>query len=323
MDNIIIQIENLSKKYRTGYIGAKTLREEFILWYSKILGRENPLTNVGKQVSERIEEESVYALRNIDLIVKKGTILGIIGENGAGKSTLLKILSRITGPTTGTVKIDGRVGSLLEVGTGFHPELTGRENIYLNGSILGMQMHEIDAKLNEIIEFSGVGKYIDTPIKRYSSGMKVRLGFSVAAFLEPEVLVIDEVLAVGDELFRVKAIDKLKNLIKDEGRTILFVSHNMNSIKEICSEAIVLREGEIVFRGSPNDAVDHYLADCSRDKFNSNIDTTIFDRQENPQSSLSMDFCTLISGDRQTNRIVSGAQVEFQITTQAFCKLVK
>src|SRR5690554_2498318 len=228
-----------------------------------ILGQDDPYAKVG-QVNDRTQKaqkgEHISALRDINLEVKQGEVLGIIGKNGAGKSTLLKLLSRVTSPTTGSIKVKGRLASLLEVGTGFHPEMTGRENIYMNGTIMGMRRWEIDRKLDEIVEFAGVAKYLDTPTKRYSSGLTVRLGFAIAAHLEPEILVVDEVLAVGDVEFQKKAIGKMQEISGgDSGRTVLFVSHNMASVKALCTRGIVLENGKTVFNGTSNDSVNFYL----------------------------------------------------------------
>ncbi len=256
-----IKIENLSKQYRLGLVGTGTLSHDLKRQWALIRGKEDPYLKIGEDNDRSLKGDSdyVWALKDINLEVKEGEILGIIGRNGAGKSTLLKVLSRVTGPTTGTIKYKGRIGSLLEVGTGFHSELTGRENIYLNGAILGMRRKEIDLKLDEIIDFSGCSRYIDTPVKRYSSGMMVRLGFAVAAFLEPEILVVDEVLAVGDFEFQRKAIGKMQDVSKGNGRTVLFVSHNMAAIKKLCESTVVLSNGKIIYRGKPEKAVEHYL----------------------------------------------------------------
>ena len=247
--SVILKVENISKQYRLGYVGSGTLVHDFKRWRHRILGKEDPFLKIGavNDRSSKAAEDYVWALRDINFEVQQGEVLGIIGKNGAGKSTLLKILSRVTSPTTGTIKSRGRIASLLEVGTGFNPELTGRENIYLNGTILGMTKKEIDAKVEEIIDFSGCELYIDTPTKRYSSGMTVRLAFAVAAHLEPEILVVDEVLAVGDAEFQEKAIGKMKEISSGGGRTVLFVSHNMASVKQLCSRGIVLENGSISF----------------------------------------------------------------------------
>jgi lipopolysaccharide transport system ATP-binding protein len=244
-----IKVENLSKIYRLGEIGTGTISKDVQRWFTtKVRGKEDPFLKIG-QVNDRTAKSSVddivYSLQNINFEINQGDAVGIIGRNGAGKSTLLKILSRVTSPTTGKINIKGRVASLLEVGTGFHPELTGRENIYLNGAILGMRKKEITRKLDEIIDFSGVERYIDTPVKRYSSGMYVRLAFAVAAHLESEILIVDEVLAVGDAEFQKKCLGKMGDVSKGEGRTVLFVSHNMASLSNICERGIVLNAGEV------------------------------------------------------------------------------
>ncbi len=261
MSDTVIKIEKLSKQYRLGLVGTGTLSHDLNRWWQLIRGKEDPYLKIGDSNDQSVtgNSEYVWAIKDIDLDIKRGEVVGIIGKNGAGKSTLLKILSQVTGPTTGSVKVKGRIGSLLEVGTGFHPELTGRENIFLNGAILGMTKTEIKSRLDEIIDFSGTERYIDTPVKRYSSGMRVRLGFAVAAHLEPEILVIDEVLAVGDAEFQNKAIGKMDDVSASKGKTILFVSHNMASIKKICKQTIVLKDGKIDFSGSTDEAVDYYL----------------------------------------------------------------
>ena len=228
----VIEIENLSKVYDLGLVGTGTLSKDLNRMWAKLRGKQDPYATI-VELNDRTQKSSsnmVYALKDITFSVKQGEVLGIIGKNGAGKSTLLKILSQITSPSSGTIKMKGRVASLLEVGTGMHPEMTARQNIYLNGSLMGMRRHEITAKLDEIIDFAGIEKYIDTPTKRFSSGMTVRLGFAIAAFLEPEILIVDEVLAVGDAEFQKKAIGKMKNVSQGEGRTVLFVSHNLNMI---------------------------------------------------------------------------------------------
>ena len=238
MSNTVLKIENVSKQYRLGLIGTGTISHDINRWLHKIRGKEDPYIKIGEINRRDIKGgDYVWALNNINFDVQKGDILGLIGKNGAGKSTLLKLLSQVTNPTIGQIKVKGRIASLLEVGTGFHPELTGRENIYLNGAILGMKKEEISIKLDEIIDFSGVFKYIDTPVKRYSSGMMVRLGFAVAAHLDSDILVVDEVLAVGDAEFQNKCLGKMKD-ISGDGRTVIFVSHNMSSIRNLCSKAI-------------------------------------------------------------------------------------
>lgn len=262
MSRTAIKIEDLSKMYRLGEIGTGTVSHDLNRWWTTtIRGKEDPYTKISQQNDRTLKAEKgehVWALRDIDLNIRQGEVMGIIGKNGAGKSTLLKLLSRVTAPTTGTISTKGRMASLLEVGTGFHPEMTGRENIYMNGTIMGMRRHEISKKLDEIVEFAGVAKYLDTPVKRYSSGMTVRLGFAVAAFLEPEILIVDEVLAVGDFEFQKRAIGKMKEVAEGDGRTVLFVSHNMASIKNLCTSGMVLQNGRKVFEGSSVDAVQFY-----------------------------------------------------------------
>lgn len=260
--SIAIEFNNVSKLYRLGLVSSGTLSNDLKRWWQmNILGKEDPFMKVGSinDRSKAADSEYVWALKDIDFKVEQGNVVGIIGKNGAGKSTLLKLLSKVTGPTTGTIKAKGRIASLLEVGTGFHGELTGRENIYMNGTILGMAKKEIDEKLDEIVDFSGCARYIDTPVKRYSSGMMVRLGFAVAAHLDPEILVVDEVLAVGDAEFQKKAIGKMQDVSKGEGRTVLFVSHNMASIRALCKTGVLLEYGSVKYSGEINDVVDYYL----------------------------------------------------------------
>jgi len=259
----VIQVLNLSKLYRLGEIGTGTITRDLERWYKmRIRGQEDPFLKIGEANirSKKGVSDVIYALRDINFEVQQGEALGIIGKNGAGKSTLLKIISRVTSSTTGKINIKGRVASLLEVGTGFHPELTGRENIYLNGAILGMRKKEITHKLDEIIDFSGVERYIDTPVKRYSSGMYVRLAFAVAAHLESEIMIVDEVLAVGDAEFQKKCLGKMGEVSKGEGRTVLFVSHNMAAVSTLCSRAILLSDGLINYSGNVEDALNKYLA---------------------------------------------------------------
>lgn len=259
---VAIEFNNISKLYRLGLVSSGTLSSDLKRWWQmSVLGKEDPFLKVGSvnDRSKAADSEYVWALKDIDFKVEQGDVVGIIGKNGAGKSTLLKLLSRVTGPTTGTIKARGRIGSLLEVGTGFHPELTGRENIFMNGSILGMTKQEISRKMDEIIDFSGCERYIDTPVKRYSSGMTVRLGFAVAAHLDPEILVVDEVLAVGDAEFQKKAIGKMQDVSKGEGRTVLFVSHNMASMKALCRRGVLLENGSVCYDGLISDAIGLYL----------------------------------------------------------------
>ena len=257
----IIEVENISKQYRLGTIGTGTISHDLNRWWHRVRGMEDPYLKIGQvnNRSEKSTDDYVWSLRDISFNVDAGEVLGIIGKNGAGKSTLLKILSKVTAPTTGTIKMRGRVASLLEVGTGFHPELTGRENVFLNGAILGMTKKEIRRKFDEIVDFSGVEKYIDTPVKRYSSGMYVRLAFAVAAHLEPEILIVDEVLAVGDAEFQKKCLGKMKDVSKNEGRTVLFVSHNMAAVKSLCQNSLLLRNGLIDSIGKSEQIVRLYL----------------------------------------------------------------
>ena len=262
MSDIAIKFENVGKLYQLGVVGTGTLSHDIRRWWlTSVRHKEDPYLKIGETNDRASKGKSdfVYALKDINLEIHQGDVVGIIGKNGAGKSTLLKLLSRVTYPTTGKIYIRGRIASLLEVGTGFHPELTGRENIYMNGCILGMRKAEIDRKLDEIVDFSGCERYLDTPVKRYSSGMMVRLGFAVAAHLDPEILVVDEVLAVGDAEFQKKAIGKMQDVSKGEGRTVLFVSHNMGSIRQLCKNGIVLEKGRIVFHSNAENAVDFYL----------------------------------------------------------------
>lgn len=261
---IVIKAENVSKLYRLGQVGTGTLSHDLKRWWAMTRGKEDPYLKIGME-NDRTKKSSsdlAWALKDINFEVERGDTLGIIGKNGAGKSTLLKILSRVTNPSTGSIRVNGQIASLLEVGTGFHQELTGRENVYMNGAILGMTKKEITKKFDEIVSFSGIQKYIDTPVKRYSSGMTVRLGFAVAAHLDSEVLVVDEVLAVGDAEFQKKAIGEMKN-IAVSGRTVLFVSHNMPSMKALCNKGMMLRNGMVDFTGSIDDTIEKYLTSDS------------------------------------------------------------
>ncbi len=258
-----IEFKDVSKEYRLGLVSTKTLSHDLDRWWKvHVLKKEDPYLKIGSvnDRSRAADSDYVWALKGIDFKVEQGDVVGIIGKNGAGKSTLLKLLSRVTVPTTGTIRAKGRIGSLLEVGTGFHPEMTGRENIYMNGAILGMTKPEITKKLDEIIDFSGCERYIDTPVKRYSSGMTVRLGFAVAAHLDPEILVVDEVLAVGDVEFQKKAIGKMRDVSKGEGRTVLFVSHNMRSIGLLCKHCVLLENGMIAMMGDTSDVINTYVS---------------------------------------------------------------
>lgn len=279
MSDVVIKVEDLCKKYRLGLINHGMLSKDLQSWWAKVRGKDDPNAVIRRDDNERIRkdelfpdpaQDEIFALKDMNFEVKQGEVLGIIGANGAGKSTLLKILSRVTAPTTGSIKIKGRIGSLLEVGTGFHPELTGLENIYLNGAILGMRRWEIDKKLDEIIDFSGVEKFIDTPVKRYSSGMYVRLAFAVAAHLDPEILIVDEVLAVGDAEFQKKCLGKMGDISEKEGRTVLFVSHNMGAVRKLCNRVIMLENGMKTSEGTSEDMVYNYL-----NKKYSNVDQRI------------------------------------------------
>ncbi|MCH5229298.1 MAG: ABC transporter ATP-binding protein [Muribaculaceae bacterium] len=261
MSNPILKFENVGKLYHLGTFGTGSITRDLTRWWKMNIKKEvDPYLRIGESNdrSKKGSSDVVWALKDITFDVNQGDVVGIIGNNGAGKSTLLKLLSRITTPSTGIIKAKGRVASLLEVGTGFHSELTGRENIYMNGTVMGMTKHEINRKLEEIVDFAGVERYLDTPIKRYSSGMMVRLGFAVAAFLEPEILVVDEVLAVGDAEFQRKAIGKMQDISISEGRTVLFVSHNMASVRKLCNKGILIEKGEISIEGEINDVINKY-----------------------------------------------------------------
>ena len=254
---LVLRVEDIKKKYRLGVSGGGTLQGDIQSWWARLRGKADPNTKIGVNID--VKKGTFMALNGISFDVRKGERLGIIGGNGAGKSTTLKILSRVTAPTEGKVYINGRISSMLEVGTGFHPELTGRENIYLNGAILGMSKEEVNRKIEDIIEFSECGQFIDTPVKRYSSGMYVKLAFAVAAHLDSEILIMDEVLAVGDMKFQQKCLNKMKEVAENEGRTVLYVSHNMATISQLCDRCIVLEKGKIIFDGEPSEAIRVYL----------------------------------------------------------------
>lgn len=272
--DVAIQLSGVKKKYKLGQIGGGTLRADLQSWWARKQGKEDPNTKIGE---ERLIGQNFMALNGIDLTIYQGEAIGIIGGNGAGKSTLLKLLSRVTAPTEGTIDIYGRIASMLEVGTGFNGEMTGRENVYMNGAILGMTKAEIDAKMEDIIEFSEVREFIDTPVKRYSSGMYVKLAFSVAAHLDSEIMIMDEVLAVGDMAFQKKCLDKMKDAATREGRTVLYVSHNMNTIRKLCDKCIVLDKGRIIFEGDTSEAIEVYLN--AGNKFNANLDYADYERE--------------------------------------------
>jgi len=314
-----IEFENISKQYRLGLVSTGTLSHDLNrFWQTKVLRREDPYLKVG-EVNDRAHKgasEYVWALKDINFKVEQGDVVGIIGRNGAGKSTLLKLLSRVTAPTTGTIRARGRIASLLEVGTGFHPEMTGRENIYMNGAIMGMSRAEITRKLDEIVDFSGCERYLDTPVKRYSSGMTVRLGFAIAAHLEPEILVVDEVLAVGDAEFQKKAIGKMQDVSRGEGRTVLFVSHNMGAVKNLCKRGIVLNQGQVAFDGTANDAVDHYL----ESSFNQQISHVLVNHENRTQQfagvkqDIEMKEVSLLNSD--PSAIATNEPLELEILMQ-------
>ena len=307
MDDTILIFDKVGKLYVLGQVGTGTLALDLKRWWTmSVRHKEDPLLRVGEAnvQSRRGSSDCVWALKDISFDVRQGEVVGIIGKNGAGKSTLLKLLSRITAPTTGEIKARGRIASLLEVGTGFHGELTGRENIYMNGSIMGMTRGEITRKFDEIVDFAGVERYLDTPVKRYSSGMFVRLGFAVAAFLEPEILVVDEVLAVGDAEFQKKAIGKMQDVSHGEGRTVLFVSHNMASVKNLCSRGIVLENGLMTFDGSVDDAIGHYLQSNSIPE-----EGRIIDGIKSLKAGLSITKIELNGTEFRHSTIVSGQDV--------------
>ena len=311
-NDIILVAENISKQYRLGLVGTGTLSHDLNRWWHRVRGKEDPFLKVGSvnDRSTKADSDYAWALRDINFEVKRGEVLGIIGKNGAGKSTLLKILSRVTSPSTGDIKTKGRIASLLEVGTGFHPELTGLENIYLNGAILGMSKAEIKSKEDEIIEFSGCQRYVDTPVKRYSSGMRVRLAFAVAAHLEPDILVIDEVLAVGDAEFQKKAIGKMQDISRGEGRTVLFVSHNMAAVKSLCTRAIVLESGLTVFDGDTDEAVDFYL---TTNKESINKELSIREDRKGLGNFQVIDIKTINGFGEESKIHLSGENIIFEI----------
>ena len=305
----VISVENLSKQYDLGVIGTGTLSRDLNRWWARVRKQPDPYTRIGQRDAFERIGESILALDDVSFQVQQGEALGIIGRNGAGKSTLLKILSRVTAPTNGVIKIKGRIGSLLEVGTGFHPELTGRENVYLNGAILGMKKAEVTRKFDEIVDFAGVKKFIDTPVKRYSSGMYVRLAFAVAAHLESEILIVDEVLAVGDAEFQKKCLGKMGD-VAGEGRTVLFVSHNMSAVKHLCNNAIVLKKGQILFYGGVTEAIDLYLSRIETDI------ATVFYPPAPMKSSFSIISVGLVSqeGDEQ-RQFQAGEPVIIKVAT--------
>lgn len=290
-DNVIIKVENIKKEYRLGAIGGATLRGELQSLAARLRGKEDPNSKIGSK--QHAGNERFLALDGISFEVKEGERIGIIGHNGAGKSTFLKVLSRVTAPTSGTISYNGRIASMLEVGTGFHPELTGRENVYMNGAILGMTKAEIDKKFNDIVAFAEMEKFIDTPVKRYSSGMYVKLAFAVAAHLDSEIMIMDEVLAVGDMAFQNKCINKMSSLSKDCGRTILYVSHNMNTIRQLCDRCIVLSRGKVIFNGDVEEAIQIYLKSGGADD-QTKLDLTGYKRPENTTGAVNMTTLELV-----------------------------
>ena len=294
MEDIAVKIDHVSKEYRLGTIGGGTLRGDLQSWWARIRGQEDPNSVIGSDANTRIGER-FKALDDVSFQVRKGEAVGIIGHNGAGKSTLLKLLSRVTAPTEGTIAYNGRIASMLEVGTGFHPELTGRENVYMNGAILGMTKAEIDRKFEQIVEFAEMEKFIDTPVKRYSSGMYVKLAFSVAAHLDSEIMVMDEVLAVGDMKFQQKCLGRMDNAASKEGRTVLYVSHNMNTIRQLCTRCIVLNHGRLLFDGEVEKAIDIYM-ESAKANLRRKIDLSAIERKGMPRNSsfkmIGFTFCT-------------------------------
>ena len=292
---LVLKVDNVKKKYRLGVIGGGTLQGDLQSWWARIRGKEDPNSKIGEDPTAK--NGTFMALKGISFEVKKGERLGIIGGNGAGKSTTLKILSRVTAPTEGTVYINGRISSMLEVGTGFHPELTGRENIYLNGAILGMTKEEVDRKMEDIIEFSECRQFIDTPVKRYSSGMYVKLAFSVAAHLDSEILIMDEVLAVGDMKFQQKCLKKMREVAENEGRTVLYVSHNMNTIRQLCNRCIVLQKGEVVFNGDVEEAIQIYLGN-ETESLQTTYDLNDLERPENSLNQIRMEQLEFVNKEQ-------------------------
>ena len=311
-NDLALQFDNVSKMYRLGLVGTSTLSDDLKRWWYRIRGKGDPFALVGQ---ENKREESggdyVWALRDISFKVKKGEVLGIIGKNGAGKSTLLKLMSQVTEPTEGAIRMKGTTASLLEVGTGMHPELTGKDNVYLNGAILGMTKEEIGRKFNDIVTFSGCAKYIDTPVKRYSSGMKVRLGFAVAVFLEADILVVDEVLAVGDAEFQQKAIRKMQEISMDSDRTVLFVSHNMNSIRRLCQRCLLLEQGRLKMDGHTDQVISEYLS-LNAENLTQNLEDRTQGRMGNGDIRFSRAYFTDDKGNT-VEHIFSGDPINLHI----------
>lgn len=311
----VIQVSNLSKSYRLGVIGGGTLREDVSRWWAKFRGQPDPTLKIGQEHHVQLKGQDFWALQDVSFEVQQGAILGIIGRNGAGKSTLLKILSRVTAPTSGEVRVKGRIASLLEVGTGFHPELTGRENIFLNGAILGMTKGEIRRKFDEIVAFAEIDQFIDTPVKRYSSGMYVRLAFAVAAHLDPHILIVDEVLAVGDVEFQRKCLGKMGD-VACGGRTILFVSHNMQAVRQLCGRAAWLSDGRVVMHAPAAEVVEAYVHDAQDSGWAYDVDRVIRELPHDPAFRLNR-IAVLQDGARRTD-VVSGKAVVIRIEYDVF-----
>ncbi len=310
--SLAIKAENISKQYRLGEVGTGTITHDLNRFWAKLRGKEDPYLKIGESNdrSRKGDSEYVWSLRDINFEIEQGDAVGIIGRNGAGKSTLLKLLSKVTKPTTGSFKVNGRIASLLEVGTGFNPEMTGRENIYLNGAILGMRKHEIDRKFDEIVDFSGVERYIDTPVKRYSSGMYVRLAFAVAAHLESEILIVDEVLAVGDAEFQKKCLGKMGDVSTGEGRTVLFVSHNMAAVKKLCSKGMLLKNGLVHGNGNIEEVLKLYESD-----FISNERETELFFEKQIEKEMQINKVSLVNASQ--NNIIINQNLSFEIDIYA------
>ncbi len=306
----VIEAENLSKAYRLGQFNTGALSKDIQRWWYSVRGKEDPYLKIGQANNRTLPAESlmVWSLLDLNFNIEQGSAVGIIGRNGAGKSTLLKLLSRVTSPTKGTIRIKGRVASLLEVGTGFHPELTGRENIFLNGAILGMRKAEISRRFEEIVEFAGVARYVDTPVKRYSSGMYVRLAFAVAAHLESEILIVDEVLAVGDMEFQKKCVGKMENASKEQGRTVLFVSHNMQSIRSLCSTGILLDNGKLVEHSSVNETIESY-----QQLFQSSSGIPVLERTDR-RGTGEVRLIDIVLNENQGANVIMGESLKVQLT---------
>lgn len=313
MNEQAIRIENVSKEYRLGAIGGGTLQNDLQSWWARVRHKEDPNSKIG-ETKKGQKGDRFMALNGVSFEVKKGEALGIIGHNGAGKSTLLKLLCRVTAPSGGKISYDGRIASMLEVGTGFHPELTGRENVYMNGAILGMTKAEIDKKFDEIVKFAEMEKFIDTPVKRYSSGMYVKLAFSVAAHLDSEIMIMDEVLAVGDMAFQKKCLDKMRDAAKVDGRTVLYVSHNMNTIRQLCDRCIVLSKGKVIFDGNVEDAIDVYIGQGIETP--ANVDLTAIKRtQANLLDGVKLKSIKVLGTDIWTIKV--GNKLRFSIDVEA------